>query len=205
VSYLPFGYDETLFNPPTQPLAVPEHDVLFVGGADKDRLAFMAAFSKSGPQITLVGSYWERFSKMRPFALGQKTSESLRALTAAAKVNLCLVRHANRDGNVMRSFEIAAIGGCMLAEDTVEHREIFGGDGEAVVYFRTPLEAAERAQALISSPADRARLSAAIRARIVSGKHTYSDRLAHILQSVFSQRRAISTSPQLSINASGRD
>ena len=26
----------------------------------------------------------------------------------------------------------------MLAEDTAEHRELFGPDGEAVVYFRNP-------------------------------------------------------------------
>ena len=53
----------------------------------------------------------------------------------AAKVNLCLVRRAKRDGHVMRSFEIAAVGGCMLAQDTDEHREIFGPEGEAVRLF----------------------------------------------------------------------
>jgi hypothetical protein len=36
----------------------------------------------------------------------------------------------------MRSFEIAAVGGCMLARDIDEHREIFGSEGEAAVYFR---------------------------------------------------------------------
>ncbi len=38
----------------------------------------------------------------------------------------------------------------MLAEDTEEHREIFGPDGEAVLYFRTPREAGERALWLLS-------------------------------------------------------
>jgi len=33
--------------------------------------------------------------------------DAVAALTAAAKVNLCLMRRANRDGHVMRSFEIA--------------------------------------------------------------------------------------------------
>jgi spore maturation protein CgeB len=82
----------------------------------------------------------------------------------------------------MRSFEIAALGGCMLAEDTAEHREIFGDDGEAVVYFRTPREAAERARLLLADPAERTRLSEAVRERIVShGAHTYRDRLVTIL------------------------
>jgi spore maturation protein CgeB len=119
---------------------------------------------------------------MRAHALGQQPPEQLCALTAAAKVNLCLVRRANRDGHVMRSFEIAALGGCMLAEDTEEHREIFGGDGECVVYFRNPAEAADRARRLLGDAAERARLACAVRARVVQGAHTYRDRLVTMLR-----------------------
>src|SRR5262249_44795730 len=42
VRYLPFGYDETLFASPVQFGDTPVHDVLFVGGADADRAAFLA-------------------------------------------------------------------------------------------------------------------------------------------------------------------
>jgi spore maturation protein CgeB len=181
VYYLPFGYDEWLFCPPARSFDGPVPDVFFVGGADRDRVAFMTEFLRTGPRIALVGGYWERYSAMRPYALGQRAPEALCALTAAAKVNLCLVRRANRDGHVMRSFEIAALGGCMLAEDTIEHREIFGPDGEAVVYFRTPREAAERARSLLADLAERARLSAVVRTRISRGAHTYRDRLVSIL------------------------
>jgi spore maturation protein CgeB len=182
VRYLPFGYDERLFHPPERAREKPGHDVLFVGGADRDRVAFMTEFLPTGPRVALVGGYWERFPAMRPYALGHMSPEALCALTAAAKVNLCLVRKANRDGHVMRSFEIGALGGCMLAEDTAEHRELFGDDGEAVVYFRSPQEAADRARALLADSAERARLSAAARARISRGAHTYRDRLVAILE-----------------------
>jgi spore maturation protein CgeB len=182
VHYLPFGYDEWLFCRRARSSDGPAPDVLFVGGADRDRAAFMTEFLRTGPRVALVGRYWERFPAMCPYALGRRAPEALCALTTAAKVNLCLVRRANRDGHVMRSFEIAAVGGCMLAEDTAEHREIFGPDGEAVIYFRTPREAAERARSLLADPAERARLSAAVRARISRGAHTYRDRLATILE-----------------------
>jgi len=181
VSYLPFGYDEWLFSPPDRTAGTPVHDVMFVGGADRDRVAFVTEFMRHGPPICLVGGFWERYRETRPFTIGLKPPEDLRLLTAAAKVNLCLVRRANRDGHVMRSFEIAAIGGCMLAEDTTEHREIFGANGETVVYFSTPEEAADRAVALIADPVGRARLSSAIRKRIASGGHTYRDRLSSML------------------------
>jgi spore maturation protein CgeB len=182
VHYLPFGYDEWLFCRRAPVLDEPAPDVLFVGGADRDRVAFMTEFLRTGLRVALVGGYWERFPAMRPYALGQRAPEAMRALTAAAKVNLCLVRRSNRDGHVMRSFEIAALGGCMLAEDTSEHREIFGLDGDAVVYFRTPWEAADRALALLADPPERARLSEAVRARISSGAHTYRDRLVSMLR-----------------------
>jgi spore maturation protein CgeB len=186
VQYLPFGYDDELFRSsggPTQGGAHGAlHDVLFVGGADKERVAFISEFMNAGPAVALVGDYWETARQTRRFALGHKPPEEVRILTAAAQVNLCLVRRANRDGHVMRSFEIAALGGCMLAEDTAEHREIFGDDGEAVAYFRSPREAADRARILLANPAECARLSAAVRERIVlQGAHTYRDRLVTIL------------------------
>ena len=180
VRYLPFGYDEELFAPP-EPHPPPSYDVLFVGGADPDRISFMTRFLRSGLSVALVGGYWQNCPATRPFALGFQPPGTVARLTAASRINLCLVRRANRDGHVMRSFEIAALGGVMLAEDTAEHRQIFGPDGEAVAYFRMPEDAAHRARALLADEAERARLSAAVRQRIVAGGHTYRDRLDAIL------------------------
>lgn len=191
VQYLPFGYEESLFFPQQMRIETPAHDVLFVGGADRDRIQFMTEFLQAGgPAVTLVGGYWDRCAAMRQYALGWRPAETVRALTGAAKVSICLVRRANRDGHVMRSFEIAALGGCMLAEDTGEHREIFGRDGESVLYFRTPREAAVKARALIDDPTERTRLSASVRARILTGRHTYGDRLTSILEAVAKVRTA---------------
>jgi spore maturation protein CgeB len=181
VHYLPFGYDETLFGSAVPPGDTHSHEVLFVGGADPDRAAFMMEFMRHGPPVALAGGYWERYPALRAYALGTKPPEVIRALTVAAKVNLCLVRRANRDGHVMRSFEIAAAGGCMLAQDTDEHREIFGPEGEAVVYFCDAKEAAQRARALLCDLSERKRLTAGLHRRIVGGAHTYAHRLATML------------------------
>ena len=181
VHFLPFGYDHSMFIPAERNAGTPQYDVLFVGGADRDRVEFVQNFMSAGPRLALIGDYWERYRATRPYALGHKPPTVLRDLTASAKVNLCLVRRANRDGHVMRSFEIAAIGGCMIAEDTDEHRTIFGGDGDSVLYFRTPKEAAAHARLLIANPAERVRLAASVRACIGRGAHTYRDRLCTIL------------------------
>jgi len=184
VHYLPFGFDDRLFFPPAERRQAADWDVLFVGGADRDRVAFMSEFLRCGLSTALAGRYWDRFQETRAHSIGVKSPEELNDMTAGSKVNLCLVRRANRDGHVMRSFEIAAAGGCMLAEDTEEHREIFGGDGEAVVYFRTPAEAAERSLYLLANPAERNRLSAAVRTRVGTPKNTYRARLLAMLETM---------------------
>jgi spore maturation protein CgeB len=181
VRRMAFGYDETLSRLPETLLGGERPDVLFVGGADRDRLAFMAAFMTDGLRPALVGGYWNRYRQTRDLALGVRSPDEIRDMTVNAKVNLCLVRRANRDGHVMRTFEIAALGGCMLAEDTDEHREIFGADGEAVFYFDSPEAAAGRARQLIADESLRRRLSAAVRQRIVAGRNTYRDRLSAMI------------------------
>jgi hypothetical protein len=150
VSYLPFGYDESLFFPE----AVIENDerpqiysdVIFAGGADRDRVPYFDALIKAGFKVALYGDYWNRYAETRASFRGYADPQTLRQAISGAKISLCLVRRANRDGHVMRTFELPAIGACMLIEDTAEHREIFGKDGAAVCYFSNPDEMIERAR-----------------------------------------------------------
>jgi len=185
VEYLPFGFDPRLFFP--EPLDELERakltcDVLFAGGADLDRLPYVGALIQAGFRVALYGDYWERFLEKSACARGHAEPVTLRKATTAANVTLCLVRRANRDGHVMRSFEAAAIGACMLVEDTAEHRAIFGADYETVVYFRSIAEMVRRLRELLADAAQRRRLAEAVRLRITTGKNTYADRLSRILQ-----------------------
>ena len=190
VHYLPFGFDAELFPAATDgSWTGPLPQTLFVGGADEDRVSFFRMFRKAGGAISLVGGYWDRYSDLKPLWLGHRPPKDVLSLTATAAVNLVLVRRANRDGHVMRSFEAGAIGGCLAVEDTNEHREIFGVDGEAVRYFRTPSEAAMLCRTLIAHPAERMRLATAVRARIRKGANTYADRLTKILAIAAEVRR----------------
>lgn len=190
VSYLPFGYDPEVFF--TETLTLEERkrlgaEVFFAGGADWDRLPYISALIKSGFQVALYGDYWNRFKETRNHVRGYADPETLRKAIQASKVALCLVRRANRDGNSMRTFEIPAIGTCMLTEDTEEHREIFGEEGKAVVYFKTVDEMIEKLRWLLNHDAERRRLAETAHQLIVKGKHTYKDRLIAMLNTVKEQ------------------
>jgi spore maturation protein CgeB len=188
VRYLPFGYDSELFSASEESGTSGEDSrALFVGGADLDRARFIRAFRRAGGQTALVGGYWGRFPDLKPDWLGRLAPDRVAELTRSAMVNLILVREANRDGHTMRSFEAGAIGGCLLVQDTLEHRDIFGPDGATVRYFDGPEQAARLARTLMQQPGERTRLAQAVRQRIRGGNHTYRDRLATMLTAASDQ------------------
>ena len=185
VRYLPFGYDRDLFYPETPVDTEKEQyiaDVMFAGGADRDRVPYINALIQAGMKLNLYGTYWERFPETKSYTCGQADVRTLRLAISTAKISLCLVRKANRDGNCMRTFEVPAVGGCMLTEDTEEHREIFGEEGKAVVYFQTIPEMVEKARWLLSHDEERKRLATAAHLLITQGHHTYRDRLQTMLE-----------------------
>ena len=187
VSYLPFGYDESIFYPEPPNTADESRyasDVVFAGGADRDRVPYFSELSKAGFNVALYGDYWDRYPDTRKIWRGYADPCILRKAIRGAKVALCLVRRANRDGNSMRTFEVPAIGACMLVEDTAEHRGIFGADKAAVVYFRTMDEMIEKLKRLLADDAERLRLAEAAHRLITDGEHTYQDRLATMLELV---------------------
>jgi spore maturation protein CgeB len=186
VHYLPFGYAPEVHYP-DPPVTSNEakmftSDVVFAGGADRDRVPYIAALLRSGFKVALYGGYWERFRSTRRHSRGHADPASLRKAIGGAKVALCLVRRANRDGLAMRSFEVPAIGACMLVEDTEEHREIFGPPDRAVAYFRSLDEMVRKMHRLMDDPGERRRLGCEAHRLIVEGRHTYRDRLRSMLE-----------------------
>ena len=187
VSYLPFAWDPTLCPEreySENDLQDYSADIVFAGGGDLDRVPYFAALARAGFRVALYGSYWDRFAGTRRLARGQLEVSDLPKAIAGARIALCLVRRANRDGHCMRTFEVPAAGGCMLTEDTEEHREILGREGECVLYFRTMDEMIAKAKWLLQNNTERARLAFALRAHIRTSSNTYANRMTQILEAV---------------------
>ncbi len=184
VQYMPFAYDPKLFFPEKAPHDEGrffESDIFFAGAADADRIPYIDALRKAGFKLALYGSYWNRYPSVIGFSRGQADAKTLRSAIGGCKVALCLVRRANRDGHSMRTFEVPAVGACLLVEETDEHKAIFGREDESVCYFRTAEEMVEKLRGLLTDPERRARLANAAHKRIVSGRNTYADRLLSML------------------------
>ncbi len=185
VHYLPFAYAPEIHYP--EVLASGEEelyssDVFFAGGADDERVAWLSELIADGMRVALYGGYWNRYAATRSHDRGMASPGVLRKALAGARVALCLVRRANRDGHAMRTFELAAGGACLLAEDTEEHRQILGQEGLCAIYFRSIPEMLQKARDLLRDDHQRTGLSQAARLRICAGANTYGDRLQRMLQ-----------------------
>lgn len=182
VAHCAFAYAPETHYPERVDVLERTPDVVFVGGADADRLPYVHALAAAGLDVALYGGYWQRDRIARRFHRGFADAATVRAVTSQAHVSLCLVRRANRDGSVMRSFEIAAMGGCMIAEDTDDHRAVFGPDGEAVLYFSGVAEMIQRVLEVRHDSRKRRLMAERAHRAVVDGRHTYANRLTQMLE-----------------------
>jgi len=186
-SYLPFAYNSTIHfveAPPREVALRYQCDVLFYGGADQDRIPYIERLIDEGFTVHLYGGYWDRYAKTRAAFRGMADAQTLRWAVSCAKITLCLVRRANRDGHVMRTFEAPAMGACMLTEDTAEHQDILGVEGVSATYFNSLENLVDKAYWLCREEGIRTQLEVEGKRRILNGKNAYVDRLFTVLQQI---------------------
>jgi hypothetical protein len=184
VEVLPFAYDPLLSFPP------PESDrdpalagaAVFVGTCMPERIAPLEALSARVP-VLVFGGGWERVSSHSPLRRGLRSpvfDGQLRRIVASAGINVAFVAKANRDQHTMRTFEIPACGGFMLAERTPVHQELFREDEEAA-FFGSTEELVTKAADYLGDAGRRRRIAEA-GCRRVTGRERYEDRAAKVLE-----------------------
>jgi len=181
VEFIPFAYQPEVHFRECD-VADKSVDVTFVGGADDTRIRyFRELVRRSGISLRLYGGGWERVPDLARYAGGVITGREYRLAHSRSKIVVGMVRHSNRDGHSMRSFEIPACGAFMLAERTAEHLEMFRENVEAA-YFASPEEFVEQVAHFVANEEERTRIAAAGNSLVLNGDHRYSDRLRTILE-----------------------
>jgi spore maturation protein CgeB len=108
----------------------------------------------------------------------------------AAKLNLGFLRKKNRDFFTMRTFEIPACNGVLLAERTPLHQAIYR-EGVEVEFFdpSDPEDLAAKVRRLLADDDRRESLRRAGLEAVRKGKHSYRDRLDRVFE-LHEERRA---------------
>lgn len=185
VAFVPFGYEPSLHFP--DKFASSEEsgkfscDVVFVGGADRNRYRYFEAMVRALPDLRphLYGGYWDRSPTLARYARGFALGRDYRLALRGAKIALCLLRRPNRDTHTMRTFEIPACGAFMLAERAAEQQEFFR-EGEEVGYFSSGEEAVEKVRYYLNHDSERRRMAEAAYHKVTRGNHTYGHRLRQV-------------------------
>jgi len=117
-------------------------DVSFVGTFERPRADSLFALARAGVPCRVWGNGWSTMVGLDPNLVVENRpvygSDYARVLSAS-KVNLCFLRHFNRDRQTTRSVEIPAAGGFMLHEQSDEMKALLRPDMEAD-YFGTDAE-----------------------------------------------------------------
>ena len=157
----------------------------FLGNPDEKRAQFISALANEGIQIAVYGHDWVNFVRhpsiqIYPAVLGLEFWKVLRKY----RVQLNLMRDHNENSHNMRTFEIPAIGGIMVAPQNEDHIRYFK-DGFEVFLFRDVSHCATLVKYLLQLPfeeANRIRLAASDRSR--SSGYRYADRARTALEEI---------------------
>jgi hypothetical protein len=191
-----FGYLPHAWNPLVHrtdlPIddSVPAHDVVFVGTGFRERYRFFNSIDWTDINLGLYGS-WD-VSKFNPqirssVRVGPIDNTQAVLLYRRAKIGLNLYRTsqgwgtnapaiAHAESINPRAYELAALGTFFLSDYRSESAEVFG---DSVPMFRTPIEAAALIRTWLADDAGRARLAAALPARVAQA--SWIDRTKTVL------------------------
>jgi len=185
--YLPFAVDPELFYPQAkgEPLYCEScgtrHQVVFVGTSTSARRKEIACVNKHS--VAIWGNGWPArwVSAHRHRVHAAVYAKALAHIHGAADVSLNVLNKESLDGHNMRTFEVPASGGVMLARYTDAQAEFFP-ENEAAAYYRSPEELDAKIDWLLGDAALRERIRAnAVR---FAASHTYDRRAIDVLRYV---------------------
>ncbi len=185
--FLPFAVDPELFRPQSGAEGLHcetcgrQHDVVFVGTRTRARRREIDCIVKH--EVAIWGDGW---STVKGSASGKRIhapiyGTKLARIYATAPVSLNVLNAENLGGPNMRTFEVPASGGVMLARYSDAQAEFFP-ENQAAAYYRLPEELDAKIDWLLGDAALRQRIRGnAVR---FAASQTYDHRAAHVLRSV---------------------
>jgi len=163
------GYDQDFHRPvpPDKQCAekvTEKVDIVFVGHWEPHTERYISVLRDAGFRMHVRGYNWWKAKDRSLRVVKPLEHEKYVAAIASAKLALCALSRRNRNESTGRSFEIPAIGTCMLAERTAEHVFLYGED-EGAVLFSEERELADKARRYLDDDTARVKVASAGHAR----------------------------------------
>jgi len=159
----------------------------FVGTHEDARESFVAYLIEAGIPVYVTGNDWPNkkyWDIIKPYYRGPSTyGEDYIKIINGMDIALHFLRHANRDEQDSRTFEIPACGAFMLAEDSELHRQLFEMGKEAV-FFNTKEELLDKVRYYLSHPEERQSIADAGMKRCHDSAYTHEGRLIQVMKEI---------------------
>jgi spore maturation protein CgeB len=190
--WLPFGFDiseETLAKSEQQKEVL---KACFIGNPDAQRVKLLQFLASGGIQLDVYGNHWKKYLHHANVTIFPPVFESgLYAAIRRYRVQLNPLRPHNLTSHGMRSFEVPAIGGIVLSQDTPEHR-IFFEEGREAFFYQGFDECLAKLNYILNLPFEEAEMIRRnARKRSVDSGYDYKDRAAFVrsvLDDYYAQR-----------------
>lgn len=179
-----------------RPITLTEEDsdfktrVGFIGSYEDFRADYIADLIKKGIPVTVVGDGWEGgvgWDLIKPYYRGSSVyGDAYIKHLNGMEIALHFLRHANRDEQDSRTFEIPACKVFMLAERTELHTRLFEEDKEAV-FFNSKEELTEKVKYYMQHPEKRAEIAARGYEACFKKGYDHSARLKAVMTAIFQE------------------
>jgi spore maturation protein CgeB len=185
-AFLPFGYElpAAVFEEAAKVAEVPR--VCFTGNPDRTRVEYLSALAAAGLPVDVYGHGW---SKAVPAAANLQIHDAVYGeefwkKMRAYRVQVNIFRPHNEGSHNMRSFEIPAVGGIMLAPDSPEHRAFFA-EGKEIFIYKNKEDMVAQARCILEMPASAAgAIRRQTRQRSLDGGYDYEHRARQAFEAI---------------------
>lgn len=175
----------TLTGPDLQQYKTP---IGFIGTYESAREESIVHLLKNNIRVSITGNDWEKgrhWKMIQPYYQGPSVyGEAYVKTINGFDIALHFLRHANRDEQDSRTFELPACGAFMLAEKSGVHQWLFE-EGKEAVFFESKKELLEKVKYYLEHPAERKLIAEAGRARCLASGYSHEARLKEVLEKIF--------------------
>lgn len=158
--------------------------VCFVGTYEAPRAEIIRHLGENGVPVRVWGNGWARSGLDHPLIRIENTpvyGMEYRRVVASSEINLCFLRHGNRDRQTCRSIEIPAMGGFMAHEASGEMERMLRPETESV-YFANAEDLLRICRYYLNAGKERHAIAQAGALKIQQGGYSHDDRWRAILK-----------------------
>jgi len=162
--------------------------VSFIGTFEAPRAKSVLHLARAGYDVRVWGNGWESMKNAHAHLRieGRPAyNDEFAKVVAASNINLCFLRHANRDLQTCRSIEISGCGGFMAHEANTEIMALFR-DGQEAVYFTSDDELTAICAVWMGRRDERRKIGLAANARVDELSMDHASNATRILNELVS-------------------